>query len=123
MTLASHAGTLRAEALFVLLGQTIWQDIESALGTVWNGIESFFAGIFGSIAAAIETVFGSLVAPINASWQDFQAAVAPYGLLAPIITALVIAAFVMIGVFVIWLLIKFSVSQTEQVGEEAEEGV
>jgi hypothetical protein len=126
----------RAEALaplpvLVLLGIALRGDIVSQIEnaiigffqTIWNGITSFFGTIFGAIANAFAAIFNAPIAAIQGAWADLQNSVASFGIFAPLVTILVVVAIFVIVAYVIWVIIKLSVSEGEQTGEEVEEGV
>jgi hypothetical protein len=90
---------------------------------IWNGISSFFGTIFSAIANLFADFFSAPASAISESWVSFENWVNQFGVLAPLFTVLMVAAFVGIAVLIIWLIVKFSVSEGEQTAEEAEEGV
>lgn len=109
----------------VLYGDILTQ-IESAIisffTSIFNGITAFFGTIFAAIANVLAAIFNAPVAAITSSWTSFQTWANQYGPIAPFLTILMVAAFFLIGAVAIWLVIKFSVKQTEETAEEAEEG-
>lgn len=110
----------------VAFGDIISQIENAILGffeSIWNGISSFFGTIFGAIAQTFATIFSAPGQAIQSSFASLNAWAAQYGPLAPVITILIVAAVIVIGTYLIWFIIKVSVSEGEQTGEEAEEGV
>lgn len=113
------------------MGYSRWGDIVSQIESafigffqgIWTGIQSFFGTIFNSIASALASIFTAPIAAINASWTALQNWASGFGPLAPILTVLVLGTFAVILGWFIWLVIKLSVSESEQTGEELEEGV
>lgn len=106
----------------VLYGDII-SVIEGFLEDLWSAVASFFGTIFGAISSGIAEVFTVPLQGLGLAWSTFQAWADSYGPLAPLLTVLMIGLFMAIAVFFIWLLVKFSVSESEQTAEEAEEGV
>jgi hypothetical protein len=125
----AHARSIAVLALLLAapLHADIVSDLENAIigffSSIWNGIEGFFGTIFDAIANTFATIFNAPAQAIEASWTDLENSTAGLGIFSPIVTILVVFAVVAVATFLIWLVIKISVSEGEQTGEEAEEGV
>ena len=90
--------------------------------SIWNGIQGFFGNIFGALSNAVAAIFNAPVSVINASWQAFQTWVVQFGPLAPLLTTIILAAVFILAVWLVWLIVKLSVSESESIGGEVEEG-
>jgi len=101
----------------------VWSYIEAFFASIWNGIESFFGAIFGAIESALIEVIQIPFQGLQSSWASFQTWANSYGPLSPLLTIGMIGLFLSIAAFFIWLLVKYSTSETEQTAEEVEEGV
>jgi hypothetical protein len=101
----------------------IWSIIEGFFGSIWNGIVAFFGTIFGAIANALVQVIEIPFSGLQSSWNAFQVWANSYGPIAPLLTIGMIGLFLAVAAFFIWLLVKYSTSETEQTAEEVEEGV
>lgn len=120
------AGTAFAVAALVIWGDVvsqITQAIISFFQSIWSGVSNFFGTIFQSIANVIAAIFQAPVNAINSSWTAFQTWANGLGPVAPFLTVVMVAAIVLLGVFIVWIVIKLSVSEAEGVGTEVEEGV
>ena len=97
--------------------------IEGFFASIWNGVQSFFGGILQSLSNLISSVFLAPVAGIQSSFQQLSTSANQFGLFAPLLELGIVSIAVVLVVFVLWLITKLSVSEGEQVAEEAEEGV
>jgi hypothetical protein len=115
-----------ALAAMVLYGDIVSQ-IESAIlslfQSVWNGIESFFGTIFSAIANTFATIFNAPVGAIQASFTTLTNSASGFGVFAPVVVIVIVAAVLIIATYLIWLIIKVSASEGEKTVEEGEEGV
>lgn len=102
---------------------TLENAIISFFQTIFNGIANFFGTIFGALANTLGAIFNAPVQAVQSSFASLSTWAAQYGPLAPIITILIVSVVLLIGAYVIWLIIKLSVSEGEQTLGEAEEGV
>jgi hypothetical protein len=101
----------------------VWSSILGFLDSIWSGIAWFFGGILSAIQQALESLITIPIGAVQGAWNSFEAWANQYGPLAPLLVVGMIGLFLAIAAFFIWLLVKYSVSQVEQTGEEVEEGV
>lgn len=133
-TSAAWRGPLqRKEAVAPVLALTLFvygdivSQVENAIfgffQSIWDGISSFFGQIFQGFANLIVSIFELPVTALQSSFAALTSFANAFGPLSPIIVLLVITAVVLLGVWLLWIVIKLSVSEGEQTGEELEEGV
>lgn len=124
-------GSPPAAAVAGLVALRIYADLLSQISSaivgfftsIWNGIQAFFGQIFQSIANVISTIFQAPVNPITSSWTAFTNWANGFGPIAPLVTVLMVGLVFGVAAFFVWLVVKLSVSETEQTAEEVEEGV
>ncbi len=124
-------GKARLGAMAVALTPVAYGDIVSQIEnavigffqTIWDGIVSFFGQISNAIVSIPVTAFTDAANVLGQSFTSLGTWANTFGPLSPLIVAGIVSMVVLIIVFVLWLVIKLSVSEGEQTAEEAEEGV
>jgi hypothetical protein len=106
-------------------GDIISQIEQAILGffaSIWNGIQSFFGTIFSAIANTFAAIFNAPVQAIQNSFAQLGLWANHWGPLSPIIVLSIVGVAFLIAVFLLWLMIRFSVHAAGETAEETEEG-
>lgn len=128
---AAERRTAPLETAAPMVSVVVTGDIVSTLESsviqfftgILTGIENFFGTIFQSFANLVSDILKAPVDTVTASFQTLTNSTLGFGPFAPVVVAAVIAATVLIVIWLLWTVIKFSTSETEQTANEVEEGV
>lgn len=127
---AGRAEPLAVHRAAVLAIAALWGDIISDIENgilaffteIWDGISSFFGRIFNAISSTFATIFSAPQQAITGAFGSLNTWASQYGPLAPLLTVAVVAGTFILGTWLVWTVVKVSVSEGEETGEEVEEG-